>query len=77
MEKIYLIGDLTRITELSNDTLNYYLRIGLIDEIARSERNNYRYFNDSTVEQIEKIKKLRLERISIKELLRRKKDGLL
>ena len=77
MENIYLIGDLVRITELSIDTLNYYLRIGLIDEIARSERNNYRYFNDDTVKMIEKIKELRLEKVSIKELLRRKRDGLL
>ena len=77
MDKIYLIGDLARLTEFSIDTLNYYLRIGLIEEVSRSERNNYRYFNDQTVSQLEKIKKLRLERVPIKELLRRKKDGTL
>ena len=77
MEKIYLIGDLARLSELSIDTLNYYLRTGLIEEISRSERNNYRYFNDQTLQQLEKIKKLRLERVSIKEILRRKKNGLL
>ncbi len=74
---IYLIGDLARITGLSIDTLNYYIRIGLLDEIGRSARNNYRFFDDSSVEFLEKIKKLRLERISIKELLRRKEDGVL
>lgn len=77
MEKIYLIGDLARLSELSIDTLNYYLRIGLIEEISRSERSNYRYFNDQTLQQLEKIKKLRLERMPIKDILRRKKNGLL
>jgi len=77
MQIIYLIGDLARKTELSIDTLNYYLRIGIISEIGRSERNNYRYFDDSTVDILEKIKKLRLERVPIKEILRRKRDGVL
>ena len=74
---IYLIGDLARSTGLSIDTLNYYMRIGLLTEIGRSGRNNYRFFDDSSVEFLEKIKKLRLEKISIKELLRRKQDGVL
>jgi len=77
MEKIYLMGDLARLSELSIDTLNYYLRIGLIEEVSRSERSNYRYFNDQTLQQLEKIKKLRLERVPIKEIFRRKKNGLL
>ncbi len=77
MEKIYLIGDLARLSELSIDTLNYYLRIGLIEEVSRSERNNYRYFNDQTLAQLEKIKKLRLKKVSIKEIIREKKNGTL
>ncbi len=77
MEKIYLIGDLARLSELSIDTLNYYLRIGLIEEVSRSEGSNYRYFIDQTLQQLEKIKKLRLERVPIKEIFRRKKNGLL
>jgi len=77
MEKVYLIGDLARLSELSIDTLNYYLRIGLIEEVSRSERNNYRYFNDQTMEQLEKIKKLRLKKVSIKEIIREKKNGTL
>jgi DNA-binding transcriptional MerR regulator len=77
MVKIYMIGDVARHSQLSIDTLNYYLRIGLIDEIGRSERNNYRYFDDSTLERLEKIKQLRLQKISIKEILRRNCDGVL
>ena len=77
MQNIYLIGDLARKTGLSNDTLNYYLRIGLIKEIGRSERNNYRYFNDDTVDELNRIIDLRLKRVPIKEITRRKKDGIL
>jgi DNA-binding transcriptional MerR regulator len=77
MEKIYLIGDLARLTDLSIDTLNYYLRTGLIEEVSRSERNNYRYFNENTVKQLEKIKVLRLQKVAIKEILRRKNNGIL
>jgi len=77
MAKIYMIGDLARYSLLSIDTLNYYLRIGLIEEVGRSERSNYRYFDESTLEQLEKIKKLRLQKIPIKEILRRKRDGVL
>ncbi len=77
MEKIYLIGDLARLTDFSIDTLNYYLRIGLVEEVSRSERNNYRYFNENTVKQLEKIKVLRLQKVAIKEILRRKNNGIL
>ena len=77
MAKIYLIGDLARLTDLSIDTLNYYLRIGLFEEVSRSERNKYRYFDKNTVKQLEKIKDLRLQKVSIKEILRRKNNGLL
>jgi DNA-binding transcriptional MerR regulator len=72
-----MIGDLARETGLSIDTLNYYLRIGLLDPIDRSNRNGYRYFNDGSVDFLERVKQLRLEKIPIKEILRRKQDGVL
>jgi len=77
MGKIHMIGDLARHTKFSIDTLNYYLRIGLIEEVGRSERNRYRYFDDSTIKQLLKIQELRLQKVPIKEILRRKKDGVL
>ena len=77
MQTIYLIGDLARVTDLSIDTLNYYLRIGLIEEATRSQRNNYRIFDEDTVEQLEKIKALRLKKTPIKEIIKKRKDGVL
>ena len=77
MANIYMIGDLARHTKYSIDTLNYYLRIGLIKEVGRSERSNYRYFDDSTVKQIKRIQELRMQKVPVKELLRRKENGVL
>ncbi len=77
MPSIYMIGDLARHTKYSIDTLNYYLRIGLIKEVGRSERSNYRYFDDSTLESIKKIQELRMQKVPIKEILRRANDGVL
>lgn len=77
MANIYMIGDLARHTKYPIDTLNYYLRIGLIKEVGRSERSNYRYFDDSSIEQIKRIQELRMQKVPVKELLRRKENGVL
>lgn len=77
MGNIYMIGDLARHSNFSIDTLNYYLRIGLIEEVGRSERSNYRYFDDSTLDSLKKIAELRLKKVPIKEIMRRKNDGVL
>ncbi len=77
MSNIYMIGDVARHSQFSIDTLNYYLRIGLIEEVGRSERSNYRYFDDSTLENLKKIGDLRLQKVPIKEILRRRKNGVL
>lgn len=65
---IHMIGDLARITGLSRHTLNYYLNIGLISPVGRSERSRYRYFDDSTVEQLERIIELRKQKTSIRQI---------
>jgi len=77
LETVYLIGDLARKTGLSVDTLNYYLRIGLITEESRSERSGYRLFSDMTVKELERIIQLRQQHVPIKEIIRIKTDGVL
>lgn len=74
---MYLIGDLASKTGLSLHTLNYYLRIGLIEEVGRSETNNYRFFDDSTVDLLNRIIALRLQRVPIQEIKWRKENGIL
>jgi len=65
---IYLIKDLARLTGHSIYTLKYYLKIGLIKEKGRSLETRYRYFDDSTVETLKKIRCLRREKRPIKEI---------
>lgn len=65
---IYLIKDLARATGYSIHTIKYYAKIGLIKETSRSPETRYRYFNDSTVEQLKKIRDLRKQGKSIKEI---------
>ncbi|MFA5337810.1 MAG: MerR family transcriptional regulator [Candidatus Omnitrophota bacterium] len=71
MEKrnqIYLIKDLARATGYSIHTLKYYLKIALIKEVSRSPETRFRYFNDSTVQMLKKIRSLRRMGKSIKEI---------
>ncbi|MFH0858174.1 MAG: MerR family transcriptional regulator [Candidatus Omnitrophota bacterium] len=73
IHNIYLIKDLARITGYSIYTLKYYLKIGLIKEVSRSPETRYRYFNDSTIEVLKKIRNLRRDGKSINAI----KDELL
>ena len=68
MKNIYLLKDIARITGHSIHTIKYYLKIGLVKEIGRSPDTHFRFFDDSTVETLSKIRKLRLKRVSLKEI---------
>jgi len=65
---IYLIKDLARLTGYSIHTIKYYLKIGLIKEISRSLETRYRYFDDSTISILKKIRTLRKTGASIKQI---------
>lgn len=52
-------------TGLSVDTVKYYLKIKLITEAGRSPETNFRYFDDSSVENLNKIIGLRRQKYSI------------
>ena len=64
-KKIYLIKDLSRLSGLSVYTIKYYLKLGLVKEISRSQETNFRYFDDSTVERLKRIIELRREKVSL------------
>jgi len=65
---IYLIKDLAQTTGQSIHTIKYYLKIGLIQEAARSPETNFRYFDDSTVERLKQIRAMRLQSKSLREI---------
>lgn len=73
MPNLYLIKDLGRLTGLSVDTIKFYLKIGLVSETGRSPETNFRYFDDSTVERLNKIIGMRRQKYpipKIKEVLK-------
>ena len=65
---VYLVKDLARLSGLSIHTVKYYLRIGLIREVGRSPETNYRYFNQTTLDQVETICSLRRRGRSLHEI---------
>lgn len=55
-------------TGFSIYTLKYYLKIELIREVSRSPETRFRYFDDSTIERLRKIRALRRESKPIREI---------
>jgi DNA-binding transcriptional MerR regulator len=68
MKNIYLLKDIAKISGQSVHTLKYYLKLGIIKEIGRSPGTNFRFFDDSTVDALIKIREMRLKNISLKEI---------
>ncbi|MDD5680596.1 MAG: MerR family transcriptional regulator [Candidatus Omnitrophica bacterium] len=68
MKNIYLLKDVAKISGQSIYTLKYYLKLGIIKEIGRSPDTNFRFFDDSTVSALTKIREMRLKNISLKEI---------
>lgn len=68
MKNIYLLKDIAKISGHSVYTLKYYLNIGVIKEIGRSPDTNFRFFDDSTIDTLSKIREMRLKNISLKEI---------
>jgi len=55
-------------TGLSIDTVKFYLKIKLILEVGRSPETNFRYFDDTTIDRLNKIIELRRSKRSIREI---------
>ena len=65
---LYLMKDLSRISGHSIYTLKFYLKLGLIQEVGRSPETRFRYFDDTTVEQLAHIRALRKQQKSLEEI---------
>lgn len=64
-KEIYLIKDISHLSDLSVYTIKYYLKLGLIKEVGRSPETNFRYFDRSTLEDLKKIINYKKENISL------------
>ena len=67
MQKIYMISDLASVTGLSRHTLNFYLKLGLIEESGRTE-SNYRFFDQTVVDRLHHIICLRHKGLTLQQI---------
>ncbi len=67
---VYLMKDLVRLSGQSVHTLKFYLKRGLIQETGRSPETRFRYFDDSTLEQLARIRAWRKEGKGLTEIER-------
>ena len=65
---LYLMKDLSRMSGHSIHTLKFYLKRGLIQEVGRSPETRFRYFDDTTVERLARIRALRKQNKSLEEI---------
>ena len=65
---MYLIKDLARLSNFSTYTIKFYLKEGLIKEVGRSPETNFRYFDDTSLNQLKRIRKERLKGKTLKEI---------
>lgn len=68
MQNLYLIKDLSAFSGHSVHTIKFYLKSGLIKEVSRSPQTNFRYFDDTTLEDLKRIHAFRVQKKSLKEI---------
>jgi len=68
INNMFLVKDVAQICGQSVHTIKYYLKIGLIREVGRSPQTHFRYFNNSTLRRLAKIRRLRKQNKSIREI---------
>lgn len=66
--KLYTIGEVAKMTNLSKKMLMYYEEKGLVVPEMRNEKNNYRYYSEKQLEELLMIKMLRRVGLSIDNL---------
>lgn len=65
--KLYRIGELSRIAGLSERTVDYYTKLGLIQPESRSLKN-YRLYSFETLSRLERITKLKQDKYTLEEI---------
>jgi DNA-binding transcriptional MerR regulator len=64
----FTIQQVARLTGLSEHTLRYYERIGLIDRISRDDSSGHRRYDSQELDRIESLARLRAVGLGIEEM---------
>lgn len=65
--KLYRIGELAKAAGVSERTIDYYTKLGLIAPEERSLKN-YRLYSDETLKRLERINQMKQEKYSLEEI---------
>ncbi|WP_046215229.1 MerR family transcriptional regulator [Paenibacillus wulumuqiensis] len=65
--KLYRIGELAKLAGLSERTVDYYTKLGLIEPESRSLKN-YRLYGFETLSRLERITKLKKDKYTLEEI---------
>lgn len=64
---LYRIGELSKMTNISPRTIDFYTKVGLL-KVTTREKNKYRLYNDETIERLERIEYLKKNKNSLEEI---------
>ncbi|WP_281890974.1 MerR family transcriptional regulator [Paenibacillus sp. YYML68] len=65
--KLYRIGELARMSQVSPRTIDYYTKLGLLEPEARSDKN-YRLYSDETLSRLKRIETMKREKYTLEEI---------
>ncbi|WP_040951608.1 MerR family transcriptional regulator [Gorillibacterium massiliense] len=71
--ELYRIGELAKMSGISQRTIDYYTNIGLIQPAMRTE-SKYRYYDNETLERLQRIEALKRDKYTLEEIRQRMQD---
>src|SRR5690606_11927274 len=67
VKKLYRIGELAKAADVSERTIDYYTKLGLISPEKRTQ-TNYRLYSSETLTRLERINQLKQEKYTLEEI---------
>ncbi|MBP1989253.1 DNA-binding transcriptional MerR regulator [Paenibacillus eucommiae] len=65
--KLFKIGELARLADISPRTIDYYTKMGLLEPEKRSD-TNYRFYSDETLTRLKRIESMKKEKYTLEEI---------
>ncbi|MEF2965523.1 MerR family transcriptional regulator [Paenibacillus sp. M1] len=65
--KLYRIGELAKAADVSERTIDYYTKLGLISPEKRTQKN-YRLYSSETLNRLERINQMKQEKYLLEEI---------
>lgn len=66
-ERLLKIGELARVSDVPTSTIRFWTNEGLL-KVAKTTEGGYRWFNESSIKTVEKVKELQAKRLTLDEI---------